>query len=230
MEGVEMSNANDKYINYYVETLGSTLNDAVLRNISLQANAKISEDVLQELKKEIDFLRHDTQKVESEKLKAYVEREQELIAEINVLKSNHESLVDNFQNNLSEKEQSYVDEINSLKNTIKMHLSAISELQSHNDAMKHSKSEYENTKHQLSHLDTFRNELIKAQKELELYKSSQNEKDKIIDDLKKQIEILQLTPAKKKKASESKLTEMLYTTPVDTAIDALSNIEDGGSF
>jgi chromosome segregation ATPase len=254
MEGVEMSNTNEKYISYYVETLGSTLNDAVLRNISLQANAKMNDEVVQELQKEISFLQQSTEKVESEKIMAYIQREQDLITQFNELKDKHNSLLDNLESSASEKEQGYLNEINSLKGTITMHLSAISELQGQMDAMRQNKSEYDNTKHQLTHLDTFRNELIKAQKELEQYKSSHtdsesirnklneqqnllielqqniSQKDKVIDDLKKQIEILQLTPAKKKKASEAKLTERVHTTPVDSVIDALSNVEDGGSF
>jgi len=38
----------EKYMNYYVELLSATVNDIVLRNISLQANAKISDDVIAE--------------------------------------------------------------------------------------------------------------------------------------------------------------------------------------
>ena len=33
---------NEKYLNYYVEVLTNTMTDAVVRNISLQANAKIT--------------------------------------------------------------------------------------------------------------------------------------------------------------------------------------------
>ena len=40
--------SNEKYVNYYVEILTNTLTDAVIRNVSLQANAKISEDVIKE--------------------------------------------------------------------------------------------------------------------------------------------------------------------------------------
>ena len=42
---------NEKYINYYIETLTSTLTDCVVRNVSLQANARVSDDVIGELSK-----------------------------------------------------------------------------------------------------------------------------------------------------------------------------------
>lgn len=38
--------SNEKYVNYYVEILTNTLTDAVIRNVSLQANAKVNEDVI----------------------------------------------------------------------------------------------------------------------------------------------------------------------------------------
>lgn len=44
---------NEKFINYYVEIMTNTLTDAVVRNISLQTNAKITEDVIKELEKVI---------------------------------------------------------------------------------------------------------------------------------------------------------------------------------
>ena len=34
---------NEKYLNYYIETLTATLTDCVVRNVSLQANAKVTE-------------------------------------------------------------------------------------------------------------------------------------------------------------------------------------------
>ena len=35
---------SNNYVNYYIEILSNTLNDAILRNVSLQANAKITEE------------------------------------------------------------------------------------------------------------------------------------------------------------------------------------------
>ena len=38
--------SNENYINHYIDILSATLNDAILRNVSLQANARISEEVI----------------------------------------------------------------------------------------------------------------------------------------------------------------------------------------
>lgn len=47
---------SEKYVNYYVEIMTGTMQDAVLRNISLQASAKVSEEVIQELQNKINEL------------------------------------------------------------------------------------------------------------------------------------------------------------------------------
>lgn len=47
---------NEKYVNYYIDTLTSTLTDCVIRNISLQVNARISDEAIEELKKTNDEL------------------------------------------------------------------------------------------------------------------------------------------------------------------------------
>ena len=48
--------SNETYVNHYVEILTSTMTDAVMRNISLQANAKISEGVIVEYQNKIEKL------------------------------------------------------------------------------------------------------------------------------------------------------------------------------
>ena len=48
--------SNENYVNHYVEILTSTMTDAVIRNISLQANAKISENVIGEQQNKIEKL------------------------------------------------------------------------------------------------------------------------------------------------------------------------------
>lgn len=47
---------NEKYLNYYIETLTATLTDAIIRNISMQANSKVTEEVIGEQAKKIDEL------------------------------------------------------------------------------------------------------------------------------------------------------------------------------
>ena len=47
---------DEKYINYYIETLTATLNDCVIRNVSMQSNAKMTQDVVDEQAKKIEEL------------------------------------------------------------------------------------------------------------------------------------------------------------------------------
>ena len=47
---------NEKYLNHYVEILTSTMTDVIVRNISMQANARVTEDVVNEQAKRIEEL------------------------------------------------------------------------------------------------------------------------------------------------------------------------------
>ena len=48
---------NENYMNHYVEILTSTMQDVIVRNISLQANAKISENIIgDQMKKNEDLI------------------------------------------------------------------------------------------------------------------------------------------------------------------------------
>jgi chromosome segregation ATPase len=125
---------NENYVNYYIETLTSTMTDAIVRNVSLQASNRLHEDIIKEYEKVIGEL--SNQQNES---------------------------IESLQN----ENNRLVDEISSLRQF---------------------KSEYENIKHQAQHVDTFRNELIRAREENDV--------------LKKQIDYLQMSPAKRKKYDE----------------------------
>ena len=92
---------SEKYVNYYVEIMTGTMQDAVLRNISLQAQAKVTEELLNENLNKI--------------------------------------------NDLEQKIQDFNNESELLRQA------------SHELAT--TKGEYESIKHQIQHLDTFRNEL-----------------------------------------------------------------------
>jgi chromosome segregation ATPase len=184
--------SNENYVNHYVEILTSTMTDAVIRNISLQANGKISESVITEQQSKIDKLNSE--------IKSYTDN-------LNGANEQYKNTIEGLQNT--------VNELNSMK------------------------SEYENIKHQANHVDTFRNELIK---ERELHQQTRNDYDlKIqelngnyelkIQELNEKIEYLQLTPAKRKKIDDSKLTptvEVIEGTPTLFNIDTI--IKDGGSF
>jgi predicted RNase H-like nuclease (RuvC/YqgF family) len=57
---------NEKYVNHYVEILTATMTDSVVRNISLQANAKITEEILTEQTKTIEELRSVNEQLRKE--------------------------------------------------------------------------------------------------------------------------------------------------------------------
>jgi chromosome segregation ATPase len=48
--------SRENYSNYYVEILTSTMTDVIVRNISMQANAKVSEEIINEQAKTIEEL------------------------------------------------------------------------------------------------------------------------------------------------------------------------------
>ena len=173
--------SNENYVNHYVEILTSTMTDAVIRNISLQANAKISEGVIAEQQGKID----------------------RLISEV----------------------KNYTDNING---TNEQHRNTIEGLQNQVNELSGMKAEYENIKHQANHVDTFRNELIR---ERELHQQTRNDYDLKIKELNEKIEYLQLTPAKRKKIDDSKITTTVEVIEEPlTLFNIDTTIKDGGSF
>lgn len=172
---------NSKFVNYYIETLVSTLNDAIIKNVSYQANSRISEEVVSELESKLD-------------------------------QSN--KLIESLRNDLDVARQSRSNEennhIRNLENTIQDQVNTINRLNTEISQLNHIKSEYENSKNNLIHLESFKKQLLESREE--------NER------LKKDIEFLNLPPAKRKKLEETKSKE----TQINT-LDK-NNIEDGGSF
>lgn len=167
---------SEKYLNYYVELLSSTVNDVVLRNISLQANSRISEDVIAEQQQQIQDLTAKSEQASNS---------------INNSIAEHKNVSENYQNTIND--------LNSKINTLNQLA-----------------SEYKNSKHQIAHVDTFRNELIKARKETEDMKDYY---ENIISELNDKIKYLQLTPAQRKKIDNLKVAEIVP-----------ENIKDGGMF
>jgi chromosome segregation ATPase len=151
------------------------MQDAVLRNISLQANEKISNVVIQEQQQKID------------ELNAVLEDVNRSQSDLHI---NLEKTIANLRNQLNE--------ANRLKN------------------------DYENVKHQVQHVDTFRNELMK---ERDMHQKTRDDYESIIKDLNDKIEYLQLTPAKRKKIDDAKAATTIETKP---AVEEI--VEDGGKF
>ena len=173
---------NEKYLNYYVEILTNTMTDAVVRNVSLQANARVTEELVNEQAKRIEELSVMEANRNSE-TGSEVER-------LNLVIANLNNSIANLNNELSD--------------------------------LRKQKSDFENVKHQVQHVDTFRNELLK---ERDLHQQTRVEYDDKIKELNDQIEYLQLTPAKRKKIDESKAIKT-----VDNFTDDSTIIKDGGSF
>lgn len=203
--------ANEKYLNYYIECLTSTMTDCVVRNISMQANAKITDDVIQEQSKKIE----DMLSVLNEKQK-----------EIESFKTNKI----NNENNL----------INDLNNRVNQKDSEITRITNEINELKNKYKDYDNIKNQATHVDTFRKELVKSREETNnlrddyekkidvLIKKYDKEKEvfkKQILDLNAKIDYLQLPPAKRKKIDG--LNKEVVVSP---AIETGDVSEDGGTF
>jgi chromosome segregation ATPase len=188
--------SNENYLNYYIEILTGTMNDAIVRNVSLQAQAKVSEGLLEEQNKTI----------------------QELNLFIQKLKSETEEAIEHNENDI----KSHIDSLNGTIQTLQNELSELKKM----------RGEYESVKHQVQHVDTFRNEL---QKEREEHQNTRSSYDLIIKQLNEKIEYLQLTPAKRKKIDDMNKPKELFITgiqKVEGPIDQLLEepTKDGGSF
>lgn len=89
---------NEKYLNYYVEVLTGTMTDAVIRNISLQANARVTEDVIDEQSKTIEKLKNDLESINSGKegtIKGHLDTINSLnnqLSELNRMKGEYETV------------------------------------------------------------------------------------------------------------------------------------------
>ena len=199
---------NEKFVNYYIEGLITTLNDCLIRNISLQANDRISKEIIEE----------HTKKVEG------------LDGTINALKVDLESA--KKQQNDSDNQR-----YQNLENSIKDHVNTINTLNQEISQLKTMKAEYENVKHQVQHVDTFRTELNKTREELN---NVRVDNEKIIADLTSSYELkikelndkidyLQLTPAKRKKVEEVK-KEVTETPTLNVFSNSEDTLKDGGSF
>lgn len=199
---------NEKFVNYYIEGLISTLQDCLIRNISLQANDRISKETIEDHSKKVEGLNGtvDVLKVEVESAKK------------------QQSDTDNqrYQN---------------LENSIKDHLNTITKLNGEISQLNEMKNEYENVKHQVQHVDTFRTELNKTREELNNTRIDYENKIKILEDsyqvqikeLNEKIDYLQLTPAKRKKIEEVK-KETTDTPTIDVFSGSEDILKDGGSF
>ena len=210
---------NEKFVNYYIENLIATMNDCLIRNISLQVNERISKEAIEDQAKVIEDLK-DT---------------------IGSLQKENQSIQDNKSVSDQEKYQN-------LENSIREHLDTIKGLNERITEADKLKNEYENVKHQVQHVDTFRNELSKTREEFDRSKNDYENKindlknnyentikelknghENVIKDLTDKIDYLQLTPAKRKKLDDDKVN----VTPIENTLEVFTKSDitkDGGSF
>jgi chromosome segregation ATPase len=202
---------NEKYLNHYIETLTSSLTDCVIRNVSMQANAKVSDDVIGDLSKKLEELNEVKIELETALIEA---RNSNSITESNLIKD--------------------------LKDKISEHEQTIQKLNTDLSSLQNTYRDYDSIKNQATHVDTFKGELIKAREETMSVRneyekkiidiSSQHKKNvdilkQQIEELNSKIEYLQLPPAKRKKIDVLNKTDETANTVTDLGI-----IKDGGSF
>ena len=128
---------NEKYVNYYIEVLTNTVSDCVIRNVSMQANAKITDDVIKEQTEKIDQI---TKKVKELEILNTKLKEDGLINENNI--------INDLKNKLNDKSEELTRQSNII-NELNVKI-----------------RDYELVKNQATHVETFKNELIKARDEI----------------------------------------------------------------
>jgi chromosome segregation ATPase len=246
--------SQEKYAEYYVEMLTSTLSDQIFQNISLKANAKVNSEIFEEVSKGYQTTLTENQSLKSDKEKSLSEKEVVKNTEIESLKkqlsdlqssssieieksnSSRNAEVERLKQQVSLSQTSKNNEIEDIKRKSSEQLQQIqsvknSEIEQLNktivglrdEAAKAGliRTEYDKLKHQLSHMDTFRNQLVEIQKVVE-------EKNATIDNLSSEIENLKTilaTPVKRKK---SNIEKMITVEPEATLF--ADETRDGGSF
>jgi chromosome segregation ATPase len=240
--------ASEKYLNYYIETLTATMTDCVVRNVSMQANQKITDDVVKE---------------QSEKLEALARSNNELQSLIEELEqanaSNENNVIQELRNKLDEKEKLVSKQSTDINELTNKHRVELEEL---NTKFR----DYESVKNQATHVETFKGELIRAREETNrvrtelenrinsinaenngkidginqendknvklLTQKHETEKSNLndtIESLTEKIEYLQLPPAKRKKIEEQ-LNKEVAPTAITSLVSADGELKDGGSF
>ena len=185
-----------KYQEYYNQILSGTLSDTIIKSISYQANIKLANDVIAENEKVIKDLQSKIDELKSE-------------LEKNKNNKNTE------ENNL----------IKILENTNKENSERITKLNNTISELNKFKTENEQIKNQVQHIDTFRNELIKSREETQIvrneFDAAKINYEKQIEDLNEKISLLK-NPKKKKKSVVAEGSELEQLTTEDT--------KDGGTF
>jgi hypothetical protein len=204
--------SQEKYVEQYLDILTKTMQDSIIKNISLQANLKVTEGVIKELQ---------------DGSSSTIQSLQKKIDELNVTIANSQKELNSLRDNKISAENSRLQHLQTTIDDLRK------KLVDHEIV----KREYEEVKHQVQHIDTFRNELNKTRDELQnnndVHKVEiekvKSEYEHTIRELNDQIIYLKLTPAKRKKIDEAKAAqENSLATEEPVITDEV--IKDGGSF
>jgi len=213
--------SDKKFLDHYVEVLTSTMTDCIIRNVSMQANAKVTEEVLKE---------------QAERIQDYAKKLADLDQEVNTLKSNKSASESAKIAELNGKITDYERQINQLKG----------ELSELNNKFR----DYDSVKNQATHTDTFRNELLKAREDVKRIQLESNSRiqgltdnyeskigtlttnyESTIAELTKKIDYLQLTPAQRRKVDALNKKEEPASVLIQASVDSSDeSIKDGGTF
>ena len=96
---------NENYVNNYIEVMTGIMQDAVLRNISLQANEKIVTEVIQEQQKKIEELNAELEDVNKNQSDLHIHLESTIanlknqLNEANKFKNDYENVKHQVQHN-----------------------------------------------------------------------------------------------------------------------------------
>jgi chromosome segregation ATPase len=206
--------SHEKYVEHYLDILTKTMQDSIIKNISLQANLKVTEGIIKELQ---------------DGSSSTIQSLQKKIDELNVTVANSQKELNSLRDNKISAENSRLQHLQTTIDDLRK------KLVDHEMV----KREYEEVKHQVQHIDTFRNELNRTRDELQnannIHDLEMNvikkEYEVIIKELNDQIEYLKLTPAKRKKVDEAKTAQsILVDVEPEELVLSDEILKDGGSF
>jgi chromosome segregation ATPase len=204
--------SQEKYVEQYLDILTKTMQDSIIKNISLQANLKVTEGIIKELQ---------------DGSSSTIQSLQKKVDELNVTVANSQKELNSLRDNKISAENSRLQHLQITVDDLRKKLTDYEII----------KKEYEEVKHQVQHIDTFRNELNKTRDELQSIddvhkieiEKIKSEYEHTIRELNDQIIYLKLTPAKRKKIDDAKAAQENSLVPEEPVITD-EVIKDGGSF
>ena len=129
------------YYNYYVETLTSTMTDAIIRNVSLQASVRVNDEVSRDYEKNLELLDGEIGRLKDELEKERINR--------------------------NNSENSTISDLRKQVDTLNTELNEIRDLRSEYEQVKHQVQHVETFRKELSKCRE-NNELLKSEYELKI--------------------------------------------------------------